>query len=260
MTVCRWRCRPAGSRGPSGRRVCPPPSPTASRCPPSSSPNPPPSLGASTPRCPCHPQVRPPLTPIPWEGFGGISQSPPPHSPLPPTPQWPPVAPCSRCPTARGSCRSPAPRRPQPPRRSPPHRMATPSLPTTVSTGGTPHPGGGPAWGQNPPPPQPCSLLPQVHRRAGPAQPSTHRAWGGRSPPPHRSPAAGATRSPRSTTPTTTVGLVGGTGCVWGGSSTRSQPLRCADPISAPSPGPPHHSSGPYQQPVSTHPGKCPPP
>ncbi|KAF1397656.1 hypothetical protein FQV22_0016624, partial [Spheniscus magellanicus] len=47
----------------------------------------------------------------------------------------------------------------------------------------------------------------------------------------------------------TTVGRGGGQ------SSARSQPLRCTDPISAPSPGPPHHSSGPYQQPVSTHPG-----
>ncbi|XP_075380877.1 mothers against decapentaplegic homolog 4-like isoform X4 [Mycteria americana] len=139
----RWSCRPAGSRGPSGRRVCPPPSPTASRCPPCSSPSPPASPGASTPRCPCHPQ-------------------------------WPPAAPCSRCPTARGCCRSPAPRRLRPPRRSPPRRTATPSRPTTV------------------------------RQRAGPARPSTHRAWGGRSPPHHRSPAAGATRSPRSTTPTTT--------------------------------------------------------
>ncbi|KAF1551800.1 hypothetical protein FQV10_0017019, partial [Eudyptes schlegeli] len=70
-------------------------------------------------------------------------------------------------------------------------------------------------------------------------------------------PAGGATRSPHPTTPTTTVGFGGGG--LWGGgggrSSARSQPFRCADPISAPSPGPPHHSSGPYQQPVSTHPG-----
>ncbi|XP_054662327.1 nascent polypeptide-associated complex subunit alpha, muscle-specific form-like isoform X3 [Grus americana] len=139
----RWRCRPSGSRGSSGRRVCPPPNPTASRCPPCSSPSPPASPGASTPRCPC-------------------------------PPQWLQEGPCSRCPTARGCCRSPAPHHPRPPRRSPPRRTATPSRPTTV------------------------------HRRAGPVQPSTHRAWGGRSPPPHRSPAAGATRSPRSTTPTTT--------------------------------------------------------
>ncbi|NXX83558.1 SMAD4 protein, partial [Urocolius indicus] len=98
----------------------------------------------------------------------------------------------------------------------------------------------------------PRSLYPTLPVSPPAAQPSMHRVWGGHSPPLHPSPAAGATHNPHSTTPTTTVGFEG-TG--QGGRGKGPTPIAALTLISAPSPGPPHHNSSPYQQPVSTHPG-----
>lgn len=117
--------------------------------------------------------LNPPLSPPPGVG-PGVSACPPPSPgmdlgvsafaphPLgwvwgcqrvpPRAPQWLPAAPSSRCPTARGCCRSPA---PHPPRRSPPRRTDTPSPPTTVSTRDTSSPA--------PAPPAPGGSTPPTH-------------------------------------------------------------------------------------------------
>uniref|UniRef100_A0A8D0EV72 Mothers against decapentaplegic homolog n=1 Tax=Strix occidentalis caurina TaxID=311401 RepID=A0A8D0EV72_STROC len=117
---------------------------------------------------------------------------------------------------------SPAPHRRRPPRRSPPRRTATPSRPTTVSTGDTPRP---PARrGPHPGTPPPHTLFPA---------PGSPASWTGAA---VYAPSLGGAQPTPPPQP-----------------NSRSPPQ---PPLHHPSHyWPPHHNSGPYQQPVSTHPG-----